>query len=200
MTLLASVIAAYAIAILFVSVLRPPFLQQRFFIMPGPAALHLAASAIALVAGALQHNSRIRSRFLNFHRWLGRTYVLAVFLGGSAALALAKVSQAGLPTHIGFGLLAVLWLGTTGIAYRQIRARNQDSHRRWMTRSYALTFAAVTLRVYLPLSMMAGLPFDPAYQTISWLCWVPNLVIAEWLILRPERTESIRQPDSIAAA
>jgi len=78
----------------------------------------------------------------------------------------------------------VLWLTSTGIAYRHIRARNQPAHRRWMIRSYALTFAAVTLRIYLPLSQVYGIPFEPAYQTIAWMCWVPNLVVAEWIILR----------------
>jgi hypothetical protein len=78
MTLLALVIAAYAIAILFVPGLRPSFLQQRFVIMPIAAGLHLAASAVALAVGPLQHNSRIRGGFLSLHRWLGRTYVLAV--------------------------------------------------------------------------------------------------------------------------
>src|SRR5260370_20371385 len=53
-----------------------------------------------------------------------------------------------------------------------------------MIRSYALTLAAVTLRIYLPASQIAGIPFPDAYQTISWLCWVPNLVVAEWWILR----------------
>lgn len=185
MTLLALFIAAYAIAILFVPGLRPPFLQQRFLIMPLAAGLHLATSAVALAVGPLQHNSRIRGGFLNLHRWLGRTYVLAVILGGGAALALATASQGGVPTHVGFGLLAVLWLSATAVAYREIRRGDQLLHRRWMTRSYALTFAAVTLRIYLPVSLAVGLPFEPAYQTISWLCWVPNLVIAEWLILHP---------------
>lgn len=185
MALLAFVIGAYALAVLFVPAMRPPFLQERFLLVPLAAALHLGASGIALVAGALQHNSRLRSRYLPFHRWLGRTYVIAVLAGGLAALSLATLSQYGWPTHVGFGLLAVLWLTATAIAYRHIRAGDQTSHRRWMVRSYALTFAAVTLRIYLPLSLMAGITFEPAYQTIAWLCWVPNLVLAEWLILRP---------------
>jgi hypothetical protein len=57
-------------------------------------------------------------------------------------------------------------------------------HRAWMLRSYALTFAAVTLRIWLPLSQIAGIPFQEAYAAIAWLCWVPNLVVVEWFILR----------------
>jgi hypothetical protein len=41
----------------------------------------------------------------------------------------------------------------------------------------------VTLRLYLPLSGAIGIPFDDAYPAIAWLCWVPNLVVAEWLVI-----------------
>ena len=200
MTVSAAIIAAYAIAVLVAPMMRAPFLQQRFMTMPLAGTLHLAGAAVALVVGPFQHNSRLRARFLNMHRWTGRAYVLAVLFGGAGALRLATVAQGGLPAHVGFGLLAVLWLLATGQAYRYIRAGDHDSHRRWMTRSYALTFAAVTLRVYLPLSQFVGIPFEPAYQTISWLCWVPNLILAEWLIVRRYVTAPIPDPDAIGAA
>ena len=53
-----------------------------------------------------------------------------------------------------------------------------------MIRSCSLTLAAVTLRIYLPLSQLAGIPFAEAYQAVAWACWVPNLVVAEWRVLR----------------
>lgn len=193
MTVLALFIAAYAIAVIVVPAMRPPFLQQRFLTIPIIAFMHLAGSAVALALGAFQHNSRFRSRFLNVHRWMGRAYVISVFIGGAAALKMATISQEGLPTHVGFGLLGVLWLTATGLAYARIRAGDQISHRRWMIRSYALTYAAVTLRIYLPLAIAFGLPFGPAYQTISWLAWVPNLVVAEWIILRQRTTPSLEE-------
>jgi len=115
---------------------------------------------------------------------MGRGYVVAVLVGGLGALGLAPLSQAGLVTHIGFGLLAVLWLTATAQAYFSIRAGDQVNHRDWVIRRYSLTLAAVTLRVYLPLSQAAGIPFADAYQAIAWVCWVPNLVAAEWVVLR----------------
>jgi hypothetical protein len=118
------------------------------------------------------------------HRWTGRGYVLAVLVGGVGGVVLAPNSQHGLVTHVGFGMLGVLWLGTTIRAWVAIRGRDVVSHRRWMTRSFALTLAAVTLRIWLPLSFAAGIPFPDAYQVISWLCWVPNLIVAEWFVLR----------------
>ena len=60
MTGLALIIAAYAIAVLFVPAMRAPFLQQRFGTVPLAAYLHVAGSGIALAAGAFQHNARLR--------------------------------------------------------------------------------------------------------------------------------------------
>ncbi len=76
MTVLALIIAAYAIALLFVPAMRAPFLQQRFLTISWAAYLHLGGSGLALAVGAFQHNGRIRARYINAHRWLGRTYLI----------------------------------------------------------------------------------------------------------------------------
>jgi hypothetical protein len=72
---------------------------------------------------------------------------------------------------------------SAAVAWQRARAGDYVSHRAWMIRSYALCLAAVTLRLYLPLFGLAGLPFEVAYPAIAWLCWVPNLVVAEWLVI-----------------
>ncbi len=83
----------------------------------------------------------------------------------------------------GFVALAFLslgWLYTGLHAYLAIRARVVASHRRWMVRNFSLAFGAVTLRLWLPASVASGIPFETAYPVIAWLCWVPNLLVAEW--------------------
>lgn len=147
--------------------------------------LHIAGGMGALLAGPWQFSRRLRARALGFHRWLGRFYLLAVALGAIAGFGMALVSEEGLPTHFGFGVLAVLWLATSLEAYRQIRGAKIEVHRQWMIRNFALTLAAVTLRIELPF-MLAVLhwPFSRAYIMVSWLCWIPNLLAAEWLVRR----------------
>ena len=194
MTVLALFIASYAIALVFVPAMRPPFLRERFLIVPSAVLMHLAGSAIALAVGPFQLNARLRNRRIGVHRWMGRSYVIGVLIGGIGALILAPRAQFGLPSSTGFSLLAVLWLTATAQGYRHIRTGNQVVHRRWMIRSYALTFAAVTLRIYLPLSQVYGIAFEPAYQTIAWLCWVPNLILAEWIILRQPAVATVELP------
>ncbi len=185
LALFAWTVAAYAIAVLLIPSFGPPFIRQRLAELPFAVIGHIAGGAIALFAGAFQMNAALRARFLRMHRWSGRVYVGAVLVGGLGGLTLATRSQGGLVTHVGFGLLAVLWIATTAAAYWYIRRGDVTTHRRWMIRSYSLTFAAVTLRIYLPLALVSGIPFIEAYQAIAWLCWVPNLLVAEWWLLRP---------------
>ncbi|HWX80566.1 MAG TPA: DUF2306 domain-containing protein [Steroidobacteraceae bacterium] len=183
MTALGIAVAAYALGALAWPLVRSPVIVARLRTVPLPVVLHLIGGALAITLGALQLNSRIRRNHLAVHRWLGRCYCLAVLVGGSAGLTLATMADGGLPSSIGFGTLGVLWIGSTATAYICIRRRRVDLHRTWMLRSYGLTFAAVTLRIWLPLSQVAGLPFLPSYQAIAWLCWVPNLVVVEWFVL-----------------
>jgi len=183
MTFLALGVAAYAATALLSTSLRPPFVRDLFANLPIKISVHLAGGIIAIVLGAFQVNSRLRSRFLSIHQWSGRAYIIAVLAGGAAGFTLALQSFGGLVTHFGFGLMAICWVVTTLNAYRHIRRGNLVAHRAWMLRSYALTLAAVTLRIYIPLSQVAAIEFEAAYQVISWLCWVPNILVVEWFVL-----------------
>jgi uncharacterized membrane protein len=185
MTFLALAVAVYAATVLMLPELRPIFIRERLTTMPVAVYLHLFASALALAVGPFQFLGSLRARALAVHRWLGRVYLGGSVLGGLAGLALSTVSQGGLVAHLGFGLLAIGWVATSAAAYAAIRAGNVPSHRRWMTRSFALALAAVTLRLYIPLSALLGIPFGLAYPAIAWLCWVPNLIAAEWFVVGP---------------
>lgn len=142
---------------------------------------HVFGSAIALALGPLQFSRNLRNRHPAVHRWLGRCYLGAgVLVGGSAGLYMAAHAYGGLVGRLGFAGLAVAWLGSGLLAFLAIRAGRVAEHRAWMVRNFALTFAAVMLRLYLPASIASGIPFEIAYPAIAWLCWVPNLAVAEW--------------------
>lgn len=146
--------------------------------------VHAGFAGTAMLTGPFQFLARLRARRPRLHRWIGRTYVFACLTGGSAGLLLAFGSTAGLPARAGFAALAVIWIITTTQAWRMALERRFDLHRRWMIRSFALTFAAVTLRIYLPIAQIAPIDFLTAYQAIAWLAWVPNLLAAELYLAR----------------
>ena len=158
-------------------------LASRLYL--GAFYLHIAFGGIALLIGWLQFSERLRTRNLRLHRLVGKTYLTAVFFSSSAGFGIALFANGGPVCMTGFGLLAICWFYTAMQGYRSVLRLDIERHRRWMIRNYALTFAAVTLRMYLPLATFAmHLPFIPAYRVISWLCWVPNLIFAELLIRR----------------
>jgi uncharacterized membrane protein len=143
---------------------------------------HVFGASVALVLGPFQFWSRLRNERPHLHRRLGRIYLLVgVGLGGTSGLFLAASAHGGVVSTLGFACLALAWLYTANHAYGAARTRDFAGHRRWMIRNFALTFAAVTLRLYLPASSALGVPFETAYPAIAWLCWVPNLVVGEWL-------------------
>jgi uncharacterized membrane protein len=153
--------------------------------------VHVVASMLAILIGPFQFLPGIRKGpWLKVHRWLGRVYLLGILFGGLSGLYMAQMAYGGIISQLGFTALACLWLYTGYRAYRHIRQKEIEQHRQWMIRNYALTFAGVMLRVWMPLSMGAGMDFTAAYIVIAWLCWVPNLLVAEWMI----RSTSKSQP------
>ena len=145
--------------------------------------LHAGFASLALLIGPFQFIQKIRSRFPMLHRWLGRVYVLSCTAGGVAGIMLALGASTGLISTFGFGLLGVFWIGCTSMAWRCAINRQFAEHQKWMIRSFALTLSAVTLRLYLPSVLL--FPYDDfpiIYRAISFLCWVPNLLIAEWYL------------------
>lgn len=146
---------------------------------------HIGFGGLALLSGCTQFLPKLRQKRLALHRTLGKIYVASVLLSGSAGLGIAFAATGGLFAHLGFGGLAIFWLYTTMQAFLTIKRKEVTLHQQWMTRSYALCFAAVTLRLWLPLLLGAfGMSFGVAYPIIAWLCWVPNLAVAEWMIRR----------------
>jgi hypothetical protein len=166
---------------------REVYMRREFVL-----GVHVLCGMLALAVGPFQFVARIRRRFVRVHRSLGAAYIAGCTGLGLSGLILATTSYPSWITSLGFGGLAVGMLFTTWTALRMILARRIADHRRWMIRSFSLIFAAVSLRIMTPLYGLlsgAGLvsfSFATAYTWISWLCWVPNLLIAVWFTRRPQ--------------
>ena len=141
--------------------------------------LHVAGAATALITVPFQLLAGVRARWPQVHRRTGRVYVVGCLVGGVGGLVMAFGSTAGPIATAGFGSLAVIWIIANIQAWRLALARRFDAHRAWMIRSFALTFGAVTLRLYLPLFPLLGVSFLDGYRAVSFLSWVPNLILAE---------------------
>jgi uncharacterized membrane protein len=187
--LLSAVIAAHAFAYLFRS--HPPAdpFPAQFAISGWDVPIHFFAAGLALLLAPMQLSRRLRAWRPRLHRLGGWLYAGSVLLGAISGLSLAMHAQGGLASGSGFAVLAVLWLVTTGRGIAHAVAGRHDLHRRWMCRSVALTFAAVTLRVILGVGAgLLHLPLLPVYSAAAWLCWLVNLGVCEWLLRRARRS------------
>ena len=144
---------------------------------------HIVAGGIALLLGWTQFVKSWRTRYPQVHRSLGKLYIIAVCISGVAAVGIAPFATSGWIAATGFGSLGIIWLYTTLRAYLSIRQRDFLRHERMMVYSYAACFAAVTLRIWLPLLIVVfQLKFNTAYPIVAWLSWVPNLLVANWIV------------------
>jgi uncharacterized membrane protein len=147
--------------------------------------LHISASPVALVLGLFQFRPRLRSKYPGVHRWSGRIYAVAVLIGGLAGLVLAFGISDRPIAAFGFGTLSILWIGATARAVQLAMAGRMAEHQRWVYRSYALTFAAVTLRLILPFFIVLGdMEYSQASNYVGWISWVPNLLFIEFYLRR----------------
>ena len=102
----------------------------------------------------------------------------------SPACILVIMLQGGIVASSGFISLGLVWLVTTYLAFSSIKKGQIVQHQKWMIYSYAACFAAVTLRIWLPLLTLAFGEFLTAYKIVAWLCWVPNILVAFLLVRR----------------
>jgi len=163
----AVIIGFYALSMAFISNTRNEFVISILEFSFLGSFLHFLGGGVVIIIGASQFSKTFRNRRPELHRTFGKIYITGVVIGGVSGFYLALNSSGGLVGHYGFGLLAISWVSATLVAYNCIRQRNIAAHQRWMIRSYALTLAALSLRIYIPIFLIAGAPFEEAYPLIA---------------------------------
>ncbi|MEZ9232998.1 DUF2306 domain-containing protein [Vibrio amylolyticus] len=178
MFVLATLISSYGIAMLVIPGIAPESFQAR--LSSGDTFLygHVIFGVIALFIGAFQMSGRFRGLSLKMHRNIGKLYLVSVSIAAILGFELALRAEGGIWAQSGFASLSIAWIVTGYMAYIRARSGNIVSHKIWITYNYALTYAGVTLRIYLGIAMgMLDIDFMLAYAVIAWLCWVPNLFV-----------------------
>ena len=134
-----------------------------------------------LLSGFFQLYPGSQTKFPKAHRRIGYFYVMGIlFFAAPGGLVMSLFIGRGPVVLSSFVVQTICWFVFTAIAFDRARKRMIDAHREWMWRSFALTFAAITLRVYIFIfSWKTDLSQPSAYAVLSWLSWVPNLVAVE---------------------
>jgi uncharacterized membrane protein len=151
---------------------------------------HIILGGISLLVGWTQFSSKIRIRNLTLHKKIGKIYIISVILSSIAGIYIGFFATGGLLCALGFICLGIIWFYTTLKAYLYIKKKQIEQHQKMMIYSYAACFAAVTLRIWLPILTLIYDDSLKAYVIVAWLCWIPNLIFAR-LITRRLVTQKI---------
>ncbi len=147
---------------------------------------HIFSSVFVLASGAFLFPKYILHQWPKLHRYAGRIYVgLLLLVSAPSGFVMGFHANGGWAAQASFFVLTPLWWWFTWQGFVTVRRRQFAQHKNWMTRSYALTLSAVSLRVYQML--LGNFPeLDPVtqYVLVSWLAWIGNLAVAEVLIYR----------------
>ena len=155
---------------------------------------HGIAGACALLLGPMQFSDRLRDRFRQLHRVVGRIYVAGVFIAAPLGLYIQYFEERmGDPRSfsVAAGVDAALWMITTGIALVFILRGNVQQHRQWMTRSFAVAIVFLEVRVIGGLGGWDDLDVR-VNETIVWACLAFSILSAD-LVLQWQ--EARQKPD-----
>ncbi|GGI57723.1 DUF2306 domain-containing protein [Winogradskyella haliclonae] len=142
---------------------------------------HIVFGGIALLIGWLQFNTKLRNKNLKLHRTIGKTYIISVVISGLCGIYIAIFATGGMVSVVGFLSLALIWLTSTLWALMAIKTKNIRLHQKLMIYSYAACFSAVTLRIWLPI-LISTIGFSKGYPIVAWLAWVPNIIVAYFIV------------------
>lgn len=154
---------------------------------------HIFASSIILMVGFFQFSQKVYNN-RKLHKALGKIYVFGVLsIAAPGAYVMTLFINRGKAVFASFFIQNTLWVAFTLSAFLLVRKGEIDAHIKMMHRSYALAFGAVMLRFYIWLFMRLGIgvDFENNYIIISFLSWVPNLILVELINRydkRPYRT------------
>ena len=182
-------VLASLLALFFLIVFALPYLLfdaevlARFAGRRGWVLAHVAGGTVALMVGPVQLWLGARRQRLELHRVLGIVYLAAVLLGSVAAFYLAATTEVSWVFGLGLGGLGVAWIVTISIAYTAIWRRMILQHQEWMIRSYVVTFAFVTFRLFYGILevLQIGTQLEKL-NAASWFCWALPLLITEAIL------------------
>ena len=129
-----------------------PFSHQPLLLL-----LHVSGGIVALICGLFQFLPQLRQSRPKLHRATGTMYAAGTVVAGLSGFPLSFLFYTAtaqntrghlIPAAVGFAALSLVWPCLTVIAFARARQQRFVEHSAWMLRSYSLTAAAITTRIF----------------------------------------------------
>lgn len=142
---------------------------------------HIVSGGVAILIGWIQFNKTLQKKRFNWHRTIGKLYVVSALIASISGFYLGFFATGGWLPALGFITVSCIYFYTTLMGFLSIKKKQLIEHQNYMTYSYAACLAAVSLRVFVPLSSFITDNYVLSYTIIAWFAWIPNLMIAAWV-------------------
>ncbi|HOX81527.1 MAG TPA: DUF2306 domain-containing protein [Chryseolinea sp.] len=147
---------------------------------------HIVGATCSLFLGPIQFWKFIRTKYLKFHRLVGKIYVVGTLLAAVSAFRLALIFDC-IACRFSLIPLSFLLFITTALAWYTIKQKNIVAHKQFMVRSYSCALAFVFVRLYqvIPLDFMFGVIDNPEIEGIvtEWMFSILPLIIVEIVMI-----------------
>lgn len=149
--------------------------------------VHIIAGMTALLLGPFQFVPSIRKNYKKTHRFMGKTYLIAILVAAIASLQMSinkiTIDEKAAVYGLGLFMLALVWVLSSAMAYWSARSRNFVQHREWMVRSYVITCAFTTFRLFDKI-ITERFKIDPLTSAgiMAWACWSVPLIVTEVIL------------------
>lgn len=164
--------------------------NARFIAAPVSITVHIVATVLFSMLGALQFSSGLRRARRGLHRAMGMLLVPCALIVATTGLWMTVTypwaEGDGLAVYLERLIVGVLMLAAVGKGVEALLRRDFTAHGEWMIRAYAIGLGAGTqVLTHLPWFLLAeGKPAGVPRAVMMGAGWVINIVVAEWVIRR----------------
>ena len=134
-------------------------IHARYYAYPYPTLVHIVPGILFMVLGPLQSMPSIRNRWLRFHRWSGRVFMVASLVCVISALMFVPMLPVfgSFSTSVGVVFAGSIFPVCLVQCDRRIRQRRIAPHREWIIGAFAIGLGISTFRVMTSSVMMPPL-------------------------------------------
>jgi uncharacterized membrane protein len=198
MSIVVGFLAVIGIAASVAHYLQEPY-NPGFLELPVVTTLHIILGAAYLAFAPFQFVKRVRTRWLNYHRWAGRVLVVIGLVVGFTALVMGFVIPfSGWSESIEMAVFGSLFLFALVKGFVDIRAGRVAQHREWMIRAFAIGLAIATMRlIFIPALLLTVDPTEERIARLSimafTIAFVLHSLLAElWIRVTREQTRAAK--------
>jgi len=152
--------------------------------------IHFIFGIVIQIIGPMQFIEYLRN--IHVHRWIGRIYILFAMIASICGMSFITINstEGGINMSCAFFIYGLCFYISATITWIHARRKEYKNHMYWAIRTFFLGIGSWLYRLLYYAAFACGYKFvqssdflRPLDMIFDWLFFVPNMIIAEIVIL-----------------